>query len=287
LCRHHRAYPPGLRENPLAPRALSVRGGLERLFKAHDEAVVAIVGTRRATDYGMETARDLARGLAACGVTVASGLCDGIPAAVHLGALEAEGSTFTVMAGGLDRCSPAWCGTLYRRIIAGGCAISEAPDNLRPRYWGVLARARTLALCAQLVIVVEAEERPSELACACVAQTLGKPVAAVPGRLSSPASSGANSLLMSNAQLIRGPQDALDLLYGVGMHKAPEPAIEIKPRLRRVLDRVGSGEDTLAKLTARGSESDGIALTLIELELQGLLLRGDGGRYVTRAGIPA
>lgn len=287
LCRHHRTYPSKLCDNPFAPRALSVRGGLERLSGAFDETIVAIVGTPRATDYGMEIARDLGRGLAACGVTVASGFCDGIAAAVHKGSLEAKGATLTVMAGGLDRCSPARRRTLYHRIIADGCAISETPADLRPRYWGALARARTLALCAQLVIVVEAEQRPSELACASIAQTLRKPVAAIPGRLSSPASSGTNSLLMNGAQLIRGPQDALDLLYGVGTREVPEPVIEIEPRLRDVLDRVGSGQDTMAKLTAQGSGSDGIALALIELELQGLLIRGDGGRYVRRAAAPA
>jgi DNA processing protein len=287
VCRHQCAFPSSLRANVLAPHALSVRGGLTRLAEMSTEVVVAIVGTRRATDYGMETARSLARGLAASGVTVASGLSEGIPVAAHSGALEAQGATFTVMASGLDRCSPASCRALSRRVTSNGCAISEAPVDLPSRPWGVLARARTLALLAQLVIVVEAEQRPWELACAHIAQALGKPVAAIPGRLSSRASQGTNSLLMSGARLIRSPQDALDLLYGVGMREVPEPVIEIEPRLQRVLDRVGSGEDTLAKLTARGTKSDGTALALIELELQGLLLRGDGGRYVTRSGVLA
>lgn len=287
VCRHHCAFPSGLRHSMLAPHALSVRGGLTRLTEMSAEVVVAIVGTRRATDYGMETARNLARGLAASGVTVASGFSEGIAVATHSGALEAQGATFTVLASGLDRCSPASCRALYRRVIADGCAISEAPVELPSRSWGVLARARTLALLAQLVIVVEAEQRPWELACAHMAQALGKPIAAIPGRLSSPASQGTNSLLMEGARLIRGPQDALDLLYGVGMRAAPEPAIEIEPRLQRVLERVGSGEDTLAKLAASPTKSDGIALALIELELRGLLRRGDGGRYLTSTRVSA
>jgi DNA processing protein len=287
ICRHRRAYPVSLRENALAPHALNVRGGLTRFAEMSNETVVAIVGTRRATDYGMETARALARGLGVSGVTVAGGLSEGIALAAHSGALQAPGATFTVMASGLDRCSPAWCRAFYRRVIAEGCAISEAPANLPLRPWGVLARARTLALLAQLVIVVEAEERPWELACARIAQQLGKPVAAVPGRLSSPASRGTHALLMSGAQLIRGPQDALDLLYGVGMRSVSEPTVEIEPRLQSVLDLVGSGEDTLAKLATHASESGDIAQALVELELRGLLLRGDGGRYLRSAGIPA
>jgi DNA processing protein len=91
ICRHHPAYPRSIREDPLGPHALSVRGDMERLRSMLDGKVVAIVGTRRASDYGMETARELARGLAASGLVIASGLAEGIPAAAHAGALESAG----------------------------------------------------------------------------------------------------------------------------------------------------------------------------------------------------
>jgi DNA processing protein len=285
ICRHDPAYPRSLREDPLAPHALSVRGGMGRLAGMLDERVVAIVGTRRASDYGMETARELGRGLAACGLVVASGLAEGIPTAVHAGALEAHGATLTVMAGGVERCSPAGCTSLYRRILERGCSISESRCTQRPRNWWQPARARILALLAELVIVVEAGEQPWEQACAHVAWSRGRHVAAVPGRVSSSASRGTNALLMNGARLVRGPQDALDVLHGMGAHQADRsaspPALE--PHLARVLERVGRGEDTMAKLIARDAESDEIALALVELELRGMLLRGDGGRYLPRA----
>ncbi len=293
VCPHHSAYPSSLRGNAFAPRALSVRGGTERLTGMLEQKVVAIVGTRRATDYGMEIARELARGLAASGVTVAGGLAEGIPIAAHSGALEAGGRTLTVTAGGVERCSPAWCAALYSRIVGDGCAISEVQGHLSPRarHWWQPARARTLALLAQLVIVVEAGERPWELACAHIARTHGTHVAAVPGRVSSPASKGANSLLMHGASLVRAPQDALDLLYGAGAREAGDPpggiaggAARLEPRLARVLELVSAGHDTPAKLAARGAEPSDVAVALIELELEGLLLRGDGGRYLPSAG---
>ncbi|MFZ1154270.1 MAG: DNA-processing protein DprA [Solirubrobacteraceae bacterium] len=286
ICQHHGAYPTGLRDRRLAPHMLGVHGGLERLAGTLEERVVAIVGTRKASDYGMETARSLAYSLTASGVTVASGLMEGIASAVHSGALEASGATLTVMAGGLERCSPAHCSSLYRRVISSGCAISETPSSLRALRWGESARARTLALLAHLVIVVEAEEHPLALACAHLARALGRPVAAVPGRVCSPASRGTNSLLMEGARLIRDPQDALDLLYGVGMRRAPKPSIELEPQLQKVLEEVGEGKDTVAKLTTRGAKPTNVALALTELELQGLLLRGDGGRYVPSAARP-
>jgi DNA processing protein len=292
VCRHSHMYPAGLRNSALAPHTLAVRGGTRRLAEMLRGKVVAVVGTRRATDYGMETARALARGLAASGVTVVSGLSEGIATAAHAGALEASGRTLTVLASGLDRPTPMSCRALCNRIVESGCAISEAPASLPSHYWSVLACSRTLALLAGLTIVVEAEERPSELACAHVTQALGKPVAVVPGRLTSPASRGSNLLLMGGAHLIRDSRDALDLLHGASAdtvldpepNHESEPEAEVEPRLRTVLDRVGAGEDTLAKLAERDSGTDGLMLALVELELRGLLLRGDGGRYVVGAG---
>jgi DNA processing protein len=283
VCRHHPAYPRSIRKDPLAPHTLSVRGGVGHFNDMLDEQVVAIVGTRRASDYGMEIARELGRGLAASGLIVASGLAEGIPAAAHAGALEAHGKTLTVMVGGTGRCSPACCAPLYRRIVASGCAISEGHRSQRARRWWQEARTRTLALLSQLVIVVEADEQPWELACAHVAWSRGRQVAAVPGRVSSSTSRGTNSLLMSGARLVRGPQDALDVLYGVGMREAGAHATEstaLDPRLTQVLELVGRGDDTVEKLVARGAESAEIAVTLAELELLGMLVRGDGGRYV-------
>jgi DNA processing protein len=286
LCRHHCAYPASLRETPLAPPALWVRGGSERLGKLLDRTVVAIVGTRRASDYGMETARGLARGLAAAGVTVTSGLCEGISVAVHSGALEAGDSMLSVMAGSVERCSPAWCASLYQRVTNGGCAISEAPPQTRVRAWREPARACTLALLARIVIVVEAEERPWALACAGVARDFDRCVAAVPGRVSSPASRGTNALLMDGARLVRDPQDVLDLLHGIGADQACDSPPQLAdPRLRAVLDQVADGNDTVAKLTESGAPVSEVTLALAELELRGLLVRGDGGRYLPRAGL--
>jgi DNA processing protein len=289
ICRHHPAYPRTIRKDPLAPHTLSVRGDLEHLASMFDEKVVAIVGTRRASDYGMETARELARGLAASGLVVASGLAEGIATAAHAGALEAQGTTVTVMVGAVERCTPAWCAPLYRRILERGCAVSESHRSRRTRLWWQPARTRTLALLAQLVIVVEADERPWELACAHLACSRGRHVAAVPGRVSSSSSRGTNALLMGGAKLIRDPQDALDVLYGVDRRAATErpESTPLDPGLAGVLDRVGRGEDTIEKLVRRGAESGEIAVALTELELHGMLVRGDGGRYVPTARAPA
>jgi DNA processing protein len=156
--------------------------------------------------------------------------------------------------------------------LESGCSISEDHCTQRARNWWQPGRARTLALLADLVIVVEAGDRPWEQACARVAWARGRHVAAVPGRVSSCASRGTNALLMNGARLVRGPQDALDVLYGVGVREAGKPASPsvLEPHIARVFERVSRGEDTLAKLTAREAESDEIAVALAELELRTL-----------------
>ncbi len=286
LCRHDRAYPPALMD-PGAPWMLNVAGGVERLRSLARAPAVAIVGSTRATDYGMEMAKSLGRGLAASGVTITSGLSDGIAVAALAGALEVDGATITVMPGGLDVACPVRRRSLYERARQAGCGLAEVPCGCRPRRWTQAACERILARLAELTVVVEAQEGSRELAGAETARALGRTVAAVPGRVTSHASSGTHALLMSGARLVRGPADALELLYGADA-QTPEGPVDrrgaLEPLLRDTLELVGAGRDTPEKLTSAGEDAGATLLALSELELLGLLTRGDGGRYVPRNG---
>jgi DNA processing protein len=284
VCRSSPGYPPALLGSPGAPRMLYVAGGRERLAGLTAGPVVAIVGSERPTDYGMEMARSLARGLAVSGVTVLGAFANGIAAAAHAGALETDGPTVTVMAGGVDVVAPVGRRELYERVIASGCAVAQAPCGMRPRRWSAITRARTVAALAAVMIVVEAEDNPSDLRSAHIARGLGRTVAAIPGRITSPASRGTNALLAQGAPLVRGAPDALDLLYGVSPGQLDSLSLpsSLRPDLRATLERVGAGEDTPGKLTGVGDDPGETLLALAELELMGLLGRGDGGRYVPR-----
>jgi DNA processing protein len=278
-------YPPALAHGPGAPKRLYVIGGVKRLARLVEQPVVAIVGSRRATDYGMEMARSLGRGLAAAEVTVLSAFANGIAAAAQAGALEIDASTLTVMAGGVDVVEPAGRRGLYERVIAHGCALAEQSCGTPSRVWGLASRDRTVAALAAVTIVVEAESSPRDLRIAHLAQALGRTVAAIPGRVTSPASRGTNALIAQGAPLVRGPVDVLDLLYGLDARAraAPSPSpSRLGPRLRATLERVGDGEDTPGKLARPGENPGETLLALAELELMGLLGRGDGGRYVPR-----
>jgi DNA processing protein len=299
ICRHRRGYPAGLR-SASAPPMLNVAGTARRLAGLAAVPVVAIVGSNAASDYGMETARGLARGLAASGVTVAASLTDGIAIAAHAGALEAGGGSIAVMGGGLGVSCPAGRRALYARVTERGCAVSELPDAHGGRRWGQLASERVVVALARLVVVVEADQSPADLAGSRIALALGRSLAAVPGRVCSPLSRGTHALLMQGASLIRGPQDVVELLHlpdaPAGDRAAPAPALAaaatdmragLEPRLRSTLERVGDGCDTPDKLTRAGAEPSDVLLALSELELMGLLARGDGGRYLPRHPLPA
>jgi DNA processing protein len=158
-----------------------------------------------------------------------------------------------------------------------------------PQRWGQVAGERILARLAGLTIVVEAQDTPDELGVARIAQALGRAVAAVPGRVTSPGSGGPHALLIGGAHLVKGPADALELLCGPdALSNSPTGTqAELEPRLRATLERVGAGRDTPEKLTEGGQDAGEVLLALSELELMGLLARGDGGRYVPRDALSA
>jgi DNA processing protein len=295
-CPHCRGYPPALGDAK-APCALEVAGGAERLARLTSVPVVAILGSSAASDYGMEMARSLARGLAASGVTVVASLSDGIAIAAHAGALDASRGSVAVMGGGLGVACPARRRSLYRRITHGGCAVSELPWECNGRRWGQLASEQTVVGLAQLSVLVEAEDTAGGLAAASIARALGREVAAIPGRVTSPLSHGPHVLLREGAHLVAGPGDVLELLYAIDGYTdgagAPGPLGDLDPcaglesGLRSTLERVGAGCETPDALAQPGENAEEVLLRLSELELLGLLARGDGGRYLPRQPLPA
>jgi len=284
ICCHHPGYPRSLCE-PAAPRMLNVAGGRERLGELSAAPVIAIAGTARATDYGIQIAGSLSRGLAVSGLTIACSMADGIADAAIEGATRVGGGTVVVWPGGLDvACSPRSRSRLAV-VLERGCAVSELPAGSSARRWTHIAAARTLASLAMLVVVVEAEASAHELVVAYVAREFAKPLAAVPGRVTSRASCGAHELLMAGANLIRGPGDVLELLC---LPKAPSSARRggmgraLEPHLRATLEGVSDGLDTPQQLAHDERCAAEVLLALSELELLGLVARGDGGRYVLR-----
>ncbi|WP_282945684.1 DNA-processing protein DprA [Cellulomonas endometrii] len=197
---------------PLAPLCLWVRGGasLDGLTRRS----VAVVGARASTPYGEHVAVGLGGGLAPHGVTVVSGGAYGIDVAAHRGALAAGGPTVALLAGGIDRPSPAGNRDLLERVVAdGGALVAESPPGTPPTRSRFLQRNRLIAAVSGATVVVEAAWRSGALSTAARAAELLRPLGAVPGPVTSMASTGCHRLLRDGAAVcVTGADDVLDLL---------------------------------------------------------------------------
>jgi DNA processing protein len=284
VCRHSGEYPAELLTLADHPAVLFC-GGEGSLAALTSEPVVAVVGTRRPSPYGLEVATRLGRDLAVAGITVASGLALGIDAAAHRGCVDAGGRPLAVLAGGADVPYPRRHTPLYRRVRERGLVVSELPPGQPPRRWGFPARNRIMAGLAQMTVVVEAAEPSGSLITARFALYLGRAVGAVPGSVTARRAEGSNHLLSDGATVVRGVQDVLDELYGVGVRAAPrERAAE---RLAGVdhalLDAVEAGIDPPGLSAAAGLPAREVRAALSRLEVAGLVRRAGVGGYMRTA----
>jgi DNA processing protein len=200
-------YPERLAELAPAP-TLWMRGALE----PEDVLAIAIVGSRRATPYGLQAAARLAGDLAARGVTIVSGLARGIDAAAHRAALDAGGRTLAVLGCGIDIVYPPEHARLADAIAARGALLTQFPPGTAPLPYHFPARNRTLAALSLGVLVVEAAAKSGSLSTAGFAGDLGREVFAVPGKITAPNSAGVHRLLKDGARLVEDWTDIVQEL---------------------------------------------------------------------------
>ncbi len=202
-------YPRMLRELYDPPIVLYSRGNLG---SALARPCLAIVGSRRASTYGINTAERLARDLASRGMTIVSGLARGIDAAAHRGALAASGRTVAVMGTGLESVYPREHKRLADEILAEGAIVTEFPLGTPPLSQNFPYRNRVLSGLSLGVIVVEAAEHSGSLITARLASEQGRDVFAVPGQITSPNAFGPNCLIRDGARLVGCWQDVVEEL---------------------------------------------------------------------------
>ena len=206
--------------DPLWPAALDDLGDTRPLGlwfrgdgKVLARAGAAVVGSRDSSPYGVKIATDVAYELADSGVNVVSGGAFGIDVAAHRGALAADGYTVAVSACGVDRYYPASHADLYLEILRrGGAVCSEAPPGAAPHKHRFLSRNRIIAALSRAVVVVEAPFRSGALSTAHHAMTIGRPVGAFPGPVTSPRSSGCHRLLREGAACVTQTGEVLELM---------------------------------------------------------------------------
>jgi DNA processing protein len=283
ICRHERGWPGAFeRLGEAAPRALYGRGDRALLLVAEGSPAVTIVGARRASSYGRETAQSLAADLAAAGLPVISGMAFGIDAAAHRGALVG-GRTLAVLGAGAERAYPRSSSRLFDQIGETGAVVSELPPDTPTFRWTFPARNRLMAALAEMTVVVEAAERSGSLITAEMAIESGRLVGAVPGPVNSWRSSGTNKLLRDGACVIRDAADVLDHLLGPGAHSSAAP-VTLGLEQACVLDLIEAGARTIDEFAERsGLGFAAVAAALAGLELGGHVVSVADGGYVRGA----
>lgn len=269
-------YPALLLEIPDPPPVLYCRGRVDLLARP----ALAVVGSRNATPQGMRDAERFSRSFSAAGITIISGLAQGVDAAAHRGGLAAGGSTIAVLGTGVDRVYPQSNAALAADIERDGLLLSEFPLGTRALPHHFPRRNRLISGLAQGCLVIEAALASGSLITARSAAEQGREVFALPGSIHSPLSKGCHALIKSGAKLVESADDVLAELPGfrtgaVGA-SAPERADSAHP----LLAHMGTDPVDVDSLCARsGLASADVAAQLLTLELAGRVAALPGGLY--------
>lgn len=279
------AYPLELKRIYDPPPVLYWRGS--RL--PGQELRIAIVGTRRATAYGLKVAEQLAEELAAAGVGVVSGLARGIDAAAHRGAIKGGGPTWGILGCGVDVVYPPEHRELYHKVMDYGAIISEYPPGTRPEAGHFPARNRLISGLTRGTVVVEAAAKSGALITADLALEQNRDVFAVPGPVTSRYSQGTNELIKQGARVVTG---AADILAEYGSEYEIDSLWQLTPQEYRAEAALTAAEEKImaglsvvpvhldAILATTGLSPGDANTALLQLEMRKLIRRLPGGFYL-------
>ena len=271
-------YPRLLMEIPDPPPYFYLKGKLEG-----SEIAVAIVGSRRASQYGLTTATRLARDLALQGVTVVSGMARGIDTAAHWGALKNGGRSVAILGCGIDLVYPPENAALYQSLAEGGALVSEFPLGTPPLSENFPRRNRIISALSRGVLVVEAGEASGSLITAQYALEQGREVFAVPGNVSVSGSRGVNGLIKDGAKLVERVEDILEELqlqpHATGPHPQPS-SFPLSPQEAEIYALLCQGALQIDDIIVQSALTAGeVSATLLRLELKGAIVQLPGKRF--------
>ncbi len=287
-------YPALLREIPDPPVLLFIHGDRGCLSLPQ----LAIVGSRNPSPGGRSLAAEFAAHLAACGMTITSGLASGIDGASHQGALRAGGRTIAVTGTGLDRVYPARHRELAHRIAEGGALVSEFPPGTGPLAANFPRRNRIISGLSLGTLVVEAALRSGSLITARAALEQGREVFAIPGSIHNPLTRGCHALIREGAKLVEKGDHILEELAPLislslsenrteaetaGPSVREQESIQLAGEYLQLLDSMGYEPVCVDQLVERsGLTPEQVSSMLLLLELEDQIVGGAGGRYTRK-----
>ena len=277
-------YPKLLKNIYDPPPVLYVKGNLYE----NEDMGIAVVGSRKASDYGLKSAERLSFDLAKSGIIVISGMALGIDTAAHRGALRGGGRTIAVFGCGLDQVYPRSGLALSREILKKGAIISEYPMGTMPIKPNFPARNRLISGMSSGVLVVEASEKSGSLITADFALEQGRDVFALPGNVMSLNSKGTNGLIKSGAKLIDCVEDILEE-YTIRNTQKDLVAIEDRASIsfaneteRKVYESLRKSSKGLERIIASVEESPSEVISAVTmLELTSVIYQINGLYYIS------
>lgn len=278
LFRGDEAYPALLDAIQDPPYLLYYAGRLNCL----KEPMVALVGTRRASQYGIDMASALANGLCKAGVTVVSGLARGIDAAAHEAALQAGGHTVGILGSGINVPYPPEHTQLLRRIAGGiGLIISEYPLDAGPQAFHFPHRNRIISGLSQGVVFVEGKIKSGGMHTVHAALMQGREVFAVPGYVGTVGSEGPHAILREGARIVTSAEDLLDDLgLSKPIHKEKLKKVRLNQLQREMVALLKRERLTPQELSEKLPHDVNELITeLGTLEILGVVAREAGNRF--------
>ncbi len=281
LFRDHEQYPALLDEIEDPPYLLYYAGSLQCL----KQPCVAIVGTRTPSDYGRHMAYQLAKDLAAAGVTIISGLARGIDSAAHQGALDAGGCTVGIMGSGINKPYPSEHTPMLRRIASqNGAVISEYPLDAPPMPFHFPYRNRIISGCSVASIFVEGRIKSGGMHTVSSALDQGREVFAVPGQTGYIGAEGPLAIMREGARVITCAEDVLEdlSLISIKARKKPRqtPLLSLTHEQRLIVKALRVQPMTIDDLSQKtGLKADQLITELSIMEIDGLIIREAGSSY--------
>lgn len=294
-------YPSWLREIADPPPVLYYRGKVDLLENQGVTPAIAIVGTRHPSTYGRRWTCRIASHLTQAGMTIVSGLAEGIDTEAHQSCLAAEGRTIAVLGTGVDQVYPASNRLLSRQIVRQGLLLSEYPAGTKPDRSHFPRRNRVIAGLSRATLVMEAPKKSGSLITARLANDYGREVYALPGSLDNPRSQGCLQLLDQGAQMILGETELLERLESllhlssgtlaangqlaldmpIAEPAAPDiPKEPLEPDLEQVFQAVPLEPIAVDSIVQQSALATGTVLSaLAQLEMMGLVSQLPGMRY--------
>ena len=271
-------YPYLLKEISTPPLCLYCKGNLQLL----NSLCVAIVGTRKPTDYGVIVTKQFAKGLADANVTIVSGLASGVDSIAHREALETDANTIAVIAGGFNHIYPATNHNLAKQIIENNLIISEYTPQTKPASYYFPVRNRIIAGLSKGVIITEAGEKSGSLHTFNYAVEFNREIFAIPGKINSPMSKGTNEIIKTlQGSIALSVDDVLTSLNIQKQKNEKNTTVQLDINEQIVLDYIMAEKKTFQQILDHTHLSaKDLNAILIELEMSGLIMKFANNSYI-------